>query len=139
MNKIATTLLTALLAAGALYGPASAQQYPYPGQGNGTWQNGTWQNGRCSNYRRNKGGDDRDDRDGDDRGCANRYGRQNAVRGAIVGVVGNQVTLRTGYRTITIDDQPALNNRTSGRVEIGRYVTAYGYWRSGEFFATRLV
>lgn len=54
----------------------------------------------------------------------------------------NEVTLQTsngGYgQTITIDDQPALDNRASGRVDLGRYVTAYGYWQNGVFYATQM-
>lgn len=123
--------------------------------------------------RRNENDNDNDDNDRDDDrngqygqynngqygqygNCAGQYGngqnRGNAVvRGTIVGVSGNQVTLQTnnggynnnggygGYgQTITINDQPALDNRTSGRVAAGRYVTAYGYWQNGVFYATEM-
>lgn len=92
-----------------------------------------------------------------------QYGRNgnSVVTGTIVGVNGNMVTIRPnngdgnyggyggygsnggygndGYgQTITIDDQPALDNQTSGRVSVGRYVTAYGYWQNGTFYATRM-
>lgn len=76
--------------------------------------------------------------------CAGQYGGNAAVRGQIVGVNGNQVTLaqqsnaNTYSRTITINDQPALNNQTTGRVSVGRYVTAYGYWQNGVFYATQM-
>lgn len=140
------------------------------------------QNGRHHGQRRGDNDNDNDDNDRDSRNsgqygqygnngqygqygnCGGQYGygqnRGNAViRGTIVGVNGNQVTLQTnnggynnggygGYgqpgqygqygQTITINDQPALDNRTSGRVATGRYVTAYGYWRSGVFYATQM-
>jgi len=69
------------------------------------------------------------------------YGQQgNAViRGTIVGVNGNQVRLMEGFgQFITIDDQPALNNQQTGRVVVGRYVTAYGYYQNGIFYATSM-
>ncbi|HEV3154135.1 MAG TPA: hypothetical protein VGZ02_10060 [Candidatus Baltobacteraceae bacterium] len=95
------------------------------GNGNGRWRN----NGNNNNYNGNYGNN-----------CAS-YGRQNSVvRGAIVGVNGNMVTLQTqNFSTVTIDDQPALDNRATGRVAIGRIVTAYGYWQNGTFYATQLV
>jgi hypothetical protein len=92
-----------------------------------------------------------------------QYGNANAVvRGTIVAVNGNQVIIQgnNGYNnggynnggynnggyggygygsTITINDQAALNNQTTGRVQVGRYVTAYGYWQNGVFYATQLV
>jgi hypothetical protein len=85
-------------------------------------------------------------------GYPNQYGSNPCVaygntilRGQIVAVNGNMVSIReqnpNGYygQVITLNDQPALNNRTSGRVYIGRWVTAYGYWQYGTFYATRLV
>jgi hypothetical protein len=141
-------------------------------------QCGYKQNGRHHGQRREDNDNDNDDNDRDNRdgqygnngqygqygnngqygqygNCAGQYGygqnRGNAVvRGTIVGVNGNQVTLQTnnggynngGYgqygQTITIDDQPALDNRASGRVTTGRYVTAYGYWQNGVFYATQM-
>ena len=72
--------------------------------------------------------------------CANSGRAGSTLRGAIVGVNGNQVTLQTqNYRTLTINDQPALDRQATGRVAIGRIVTAYGYWQSGEFYATQLI
>jgi hypothetical protein len=72
--------------------------------------------------------------------CANSGRAGSTVRGSIVGVNGNQVTLQTqNYRTVTINDQPALDRQATGRVAIGRIVTAYGYWQSGEFYATQLI
>jgi hypothetical protein len=88
-------------------------------------------------------------------GQGNRNGNS-VVTGTIVAVNSNMVTIRTnggyannggyggygnnnGYgQTVTINDQPALDNQTSGRVSVGRYVTAYGYWQNGTFYATRM-
>ena len=130
------------------YGNGQSGQY-----GNGQYGNGQY--GRYNNT------------------CGGQYGGNAVLRGEIVGVNGNQVTIREGNnagyggygnnggyggygnnggyggygnnggyggygQTITIDDQPALDNRTSGRVSTGRYVTAYGYWQNGIFHATRM-
>jgi hypothetical protein len=88
--------------------------------------------------------------------CAGQYNGQysgnSVVRGQIVAVDRNMVTISTnsnynngGYgsygaygQTITINDQPALDNQASGRVNVGRYVTAHGYWQNGVFYATRM-
>jgi hypothetical protein len=37
-----------------------------------------------------------------------------------------------------INDQPALNRQSSGRVAVGRQIVAYGYWRDGNFYATAM-
>lgn len=61
------------------------------------------------------------------------------VRGTITSVNGSNVTLMAGFgQFITINDQPALNNQQTGRVVVGRYVTAYGYYQNGIFYATSL-
>lgn len=61
------------------------------------------------------------------------------LRGTITSVNGNQVTLMAGFgNNVTINDQPALNNQQTGRVVVGRYVTAYGYYQNGIFYATSL-
>jgi hypothetical protein len=95
-------------------------QYPY-GQ-NGQYPYG--QNGQYGQYN-----------------CApNGSSQGNAViRGTITSVNGNQVTLMQGFnQSITINDQPALNNQQTGRVVPGRYVTAYGYYQNGIFYATSM-
>lgn len=165
------------MACGAAWSAADAQQsnngHHYGWRNRDRQQNynqcGYKQNGRHHGQRREDNDNDNDDNDRDNRdgqygnngqygqygNCAGQYGygqnRGNAVvRGTIVGVNGNQVTLQTnnggynngGYgqygQTITIDDQPALDNRASGRVTTGRYVTAYGYWQNGVFYATQM-
>ena len=71
-----------------------------------------------------------------------QYGRggTQVVTGTIVAVNGNRVTLaqQNFGSTLTINDQPALDRQTSGRVSVGRYVTAYGYWQNGVFYATQM-
>lgn len=98
----------------------------YNGQyNNGQYNNGQYgQYGNCYGNGRNYGG--------------GQYGNS-SVTGTIVAVNGNMVTLLSNYQTITINDQPALDNQQSGRVAIGRSLTAYGYWQGGTFFATRMV
>lgn len=130
--------------------------------------NGRYRNGGYGQYGNNQPGQYGNGQYGRDNTCGGQYGGNAVIRGEIVGVNGNQVTIRegnnagygnggygnnSGYgnggygnnggygaygQTITIDDQPALDNRTSGRVSTGRYVTAYGYWQNGIFHATRM-
>lgn len=130
-------------------------------------QCGYGQNGRNQGrrHRDNDGDNDRDDRGQYNQqygqygrynnNCGGQYNSNAAISGQIVAVNQNMVTIQTnnggynsggyggysrnGYgQTITIDDQPALDNQTSGRVSVGRYVTAYGYWQNGTFYATRM-
>ena len=85
----------------------------------GVWVNGAWQdNGHCPGY---------------------TVGPHRArVAGTITSVSGHLVTLQLADRSLTINDQPALNRETSGRVAVGRQVIAFGYWRLGNFYATAL-
>ncbi|HET9392645.1 MAG TPA: DUF5666 domain-containing protein [Candidatus Rubrimentiphilum sp.] len=73
-------------------------------------------------------------------GRCNGNGQGNSViRGTITSVSGNQVTLMEGFgQAVTINDQPALDNQSTGRVVIGRFVTAYGYYQNGIFYATSM-
>ncbi len=121
-------------------------------QGNGNrgkhrgWQNpnnphycGNNGNGNCTNGQYNG-------QYGQQNGQYNCYpngggGQQgnSVLRGTITSVNGNQVTLMAGFGNIvTINDQPALNNQQTGRIVVGRYVTAYGYYQNGIFYATSL-
>lgn len=71
-------------------------------------------------------------------GCPSMQGNA-MVRGMIVAVNGNQVAIaQSGGAPILVNDGPALQNRLSGPVAVGRYVVAFGYWQSGVFFATRI-
>jgi hypothetical protein len=94
------------------------------GQSNGQY---TGQNGQNGQYNCNANG-----------GGAGQQGNS-TLRGTITSVNGNQVTLMAGFgQSVTINDQPALNNQQTGRVVVGRYVTAYGYYQNGVFYATSL-
>ncbi len=86
----------------------------------GLWQNGQWVgNTRCPGY---------------------LVGPHRAkVDGTIIAVKGHLVTVQMSEKTIVINDAPALQRETSGKVAVGRQITAYGYWSSGTFYATRLV
>lgn len=60
------------------------------------------------------------------------------VAGTISAVDGHLVTVRRAKQQLVIDDQPALDTQTTGRVEVGRVITAHGYWQNGTYFANRL-
>lgn len=59
-----------------------------------------------------------------------------SLSGTITAVNGSQVTLQQSSRSITINDQPALNAKATGVVGVGRQVVADGYWLHGTFYAT---
>jgi len=101
-------------------------QYPNGQYPNGQYPNGQYPNGQYGNNCYGNGGN-----------YGGQYGNA-SITGTIVAVNGNQVTILSNFQPVTINDQPALDNRTSGRVAVGRTVTAYGYWQGGTFFATRL-
>jgi hypothetical protein len=85
----------------------------------GVWINGGWQsNGHCPGYTTGP--------------------RRARVAGTITIVRGHLVTVQLADRDIVINDQPALNRRTSGRVAVGRQIVAFGYWRDGNFYATAM-
>lgn len=96
-------------------------QYP-----NGQYPNSQYPNGQYGNNCYSNGGN-----------YGGQYGNA-SITGTIIAVNGNQVTILSNFQPVTINDQPALDNRTSGRVAVGRSVTAYGYWQGGTFFATRI-
>ena len=83
----------------------------------GTWSNGTWTpNGHCPSYATGP--------------------RRARVTGTITAVKGHLVTVQQATRSVTINDQPALNREMTGKVAVGRQVVAYGYWAEGNFYAT---
>jgi hypothetical protein len=85
----------------------------------GVWLNGVWQpNGHCPGYAVGP--------------------RRARIAGTITTVQGHLVTVQLSDRAIVINDQPALNRQTSGRVAVGRQIIAYGYWRDGNFYATAM-
>ena len=64
--------------------------------------------------------------------------RHEAVAGTITGVTGHLVTVQQTGRSLTINDQPALDRQQTGKVAVGRQIVAYGYWDSGTFYATSI-
>jgi hypothetical protein len=82
----------------------------------GTWNGDTWvSNGSCGDP---------------------TLHRHERVVGTITFVKGHLVTVQQTDRTLVINDAPALNNQLTGRVAVGRQITAHGYWDSGTFYAT---
>lgn len=83
----------------------------------GTWTNGTWTpNGHCPDY---------------------KVGPHRArVAGTITKVNGHLVSVQQATRTVVLNDQPALNNKMTGKVATGRQIVAYGYWVGQNFYAT---
>jgi len=67
-----------------------------------------------------------------------RTERRDTVSGTITIVKGHLVTLQRSKDTVVINDQPALNSQTTGRIAVGRNIVAAGYWRDGTFYATSI-
>jgi hypothetical protein len=83
----------------------------------GTWQTDTWTaNSSCT-------------------GVAKRHAR---VDGTISIVKGHLVTVQQSTGTIVVDDTPALNNKFTGKVAVGRTIVAHGYWDGDNFYATMI-
>jgi hypothetical protein len=59
------------------------------------------------------------------------------VRGTITSVQGHLVTVQMSTHTLVINDSPALAADQTGRVAVGRMITAHGYWEDGTFYANR--
>jgi len=60
------------------------------------------------------------------------------VTGTITIVKGHLVTVQQATGVVTIDDQPALDAKQTGKVAVGREIVAYGYWKDKNFFATAI-
>jgi hypothetical protein len=60
------------------------------------------------------------------------------VSGTITSVTGHMVTVQQSAQSLVINDSPALQHQASGRVAVGRQITAHGYWEAGTFYATRI-
>lgn len=122
---LATAALMTAAALGRSSSPALAQPVPpadappsalQDDRNCGTWKDGTWiPNGSCP---------------------ADDY--HSRVSGTITSVKGHLVTVQQTTGELVINDQPALDSRTTGRVAVGRQVVAAGYWRNGTFYATVL-
>lgn len=124
MKHIHIALVSSLLAVGMAL-PAVAQTHPLTGPhgayvaGCGAWVNGVWvPNGSCAKDP-----------------YAGSYG---VVSGTITSVKGHLVTVQRTKDTLVINDSPALNRQTTGRVAVGRQIVARGFWRDGTFFATSI-
>lgn len=155
MRLLITTAIFGLAAA-TVAAPAVAQtrvQIEVTGPHNpycGAWQNGTWvPNGNCVEESRPATSSsttvitppqsDNVDRDRGREMRAGDHGRSfERIRGTITAVNGHMVTIQQSDRTLVINDSPALAAETTGRVAVGRQVTVHGYWRDGQYFATRV-
>ncbi len=67
-----------------------------------------------------------------------KIGIPDRVSGTITSVTGHLVTLQQSHGSIVINDQPALDNKTTGEVAVGRQVVADGAWHAGTFYASAL-
>lgn len=74
--------------------------------------------------------------------CPNAQGmlphRRAVLSGTITKVDGHLVTVQQSRGTVVINDQPALNNKLTGHVAVGRQIVAIGHWRMGTFYATAI-
>jgi hypothetical protein len=61
------------------------------------------------------------------------------IAGTITFVKGHLVTVQQTTRSVVIDDTPALSNKLTGKVAVGRQIVAHGYWANGTFYATLLM
>lgn len=137
---------SAILAVTLLAGAAGAQTMDNVGPHNpycGGWSNGAWTpNGNCVDEttttttvttQREAA------MPGDERATAPMAADRvpQRVTGTITAVRGHLVTIAQSNNDLVIDDQPALDNEATGRVAVGRVVTAHGYWHDGTFYANR--
>jgi hypothetical protein len=143
----ATAGASAILAAALLAGAAGAQTMDNVGPHNpycGSWSNGTWaSNGNCVDEttttttvttQREAAA-----MPGDQRAAVPMTAGRTPQRvtGTITAVRGHLVTLQQSNNDLVINDQPALDQEATGRVAVGRVVTAHGYWQDGTFYADR--
>ena len=114
ISVLATALLMTALRAG-VSAQVSGATAPYVDTACGAWQGDTWvPNGDCPND-------------------AHKHAR---MEGTIVFVKGHLVTVQQSSGQVVINDQPALNNKLTGKVAVGRSIVAHGYWDAGTFYAT---
>ena len=67
---------------------------------------------------------------------AGAQARPRVISGTITSVSGHLVTIQRSAGSIVINDQPALDQQSTGNVAVGRQVVAAGYWQGGTFYAT---
>lgn len=131
-------LAAIILSAGTLMAaPAGAQSVDVVGPHNpycGAWQNGTFvPNGNCVEETAPAATTTTTVVEHQDTGRV-----MERVRGTITSVQGHLVTVQMSTRTLVINDGPALAADQTGRVAVGRMITAHGYWEDGTFYATRM-
>jgi hypothetical protein len=68
--------------------------------------------------------------------CQPDLHRHERIEGTITIVKGHLVTVAQSNKSIVIDDTPALANKLTGEVAVGRQIVAHGYWDAGTFYAT---
>lgn len=104
------------MAATIAMSPALADPSPYVDTSCGSWVNDQWvPSGNCDEVL-----------------------QHGTVTGTITVVKGHLVTVQQATRDVTIDDQPALDAKQTGKVAVGRVIVAYGYWKDNNFFATAI-
>jgi hypothetical protein len=144
-KSLGTTLGTGALILGTLLAaPAGAQTMDNVGPHNpycGAWMSGTWTpNGNCvvetTTTTTTTASADQTAAAGPPLAVDPARVPQR-ISGTIIGVKGHLVTLQQSNRDLVVDDQGALDRESSGRVAVGRAVTAHGYWKGGTFFANR--
>ena len=113
MHSMYAAIAAAVLTLGT-FGLAQAQA-PYVDSTCGQWNGDVWvTNGSCQPD-------------------VHRHAR---LAGTITIVKGHLVTIAQTNGTVTIDDTPALANKMTGEVAVGRQIVAHGYWDAGTFYAT---
>ena len=121
----------------AIAAPASAQPVDVVGPHNpycGAWVNGTWTpNGNCVEETAPQTTSTTVITTGPN--APQRYWEH--INGTITGVQGHLVTVTTTNRTLIMNDSPALAAQATGRVAVGRQITAHGYWDGDTFYVTR--
>jgi hypothetical protein len=97
--------------------PPAPAVVPYVDTVCGSWKDDTWvTNGTCT-------------------GEVKKHAR---VEGTITMVKGHLVTIQQTTGTLVIDDTPALDNKFTGKVAVGRRVVAHGYWVGENFYASMM-
>lgn len=128
-------LAALIFSAGAMIaGPVGAQTVDVVGPHNpycGSWQNGTFvPNGNCVEEAVPTGSTTTT--------VVEHSGRvMQHLRGTITSVQGHLVTVQMSTHSLVLNDSPALAADQTGRVAVGRMITAHGYWEDGTFYVTR--
>lgn len=65
-------------------------------------------------------------------------GTQAEVGGIIEGVNGTILMVSQSDHVVWVNDAPAMNGQSTGKIEVGRFIHAHGHWRNGTFVATAI-